>query len=224
MRPTLSSVVLILTNLIPIAGVLWFDWSVLEILLLYWTESVAIGLINVLRMATCTSNNLLAGFFGARGEVPASASVAMEAAGTLVPASAVKAIVIPFFVIHYGLFCFGHAAAVVGLFSSAGAAGSLTVVWPLTNAGFWAAAGAIFVSHLVSFFANYIGRGENRRTGLAALMARPYGRIVAMHVAIIAGGAFVTWLGNPLPMLIVLVVAKTAADLKLHLRERLRFA
>ena len=56
-----SSIVLIFANVIPLVGVLLFDWNVLEILLLYWTESVVIGVINVLRMVTCRTDNILAG-------------------------------------------------------------------------------------------------------------------------------------------------------------------
>ena len=39
-----SSLVLILANLIPVIGVLLYEWDVLSILLLYWAESVVIGL------------------------------------------------------------------------------------------------------------------------------------------------------------------------------------
>jgi len=32
------------------------------------------------------------------------------------------------------------------------------------------------------------------------------------------------WLGSPLPILMILIVAKTAMDLKLHQKERLKMA
>ena len=38
-----SLVALVLVNLVPIAGVLFFDWRVFDLLLLYWAESVVIG-------------------------------------------------------------------------------------------------------------------------------------------------------------------------------------
>ena len=46
-----SSLVLILANLIPLAGVL-----------LYWAESVVIGLVNVFKMVFCQSDNVLKGY------------------------------------------------------------------------------------------------------------------------------------------------------------------
>ena len=136
----------------------------------------------------------------------------------------IKAFIIPFFLFHYGFFCYGHVTFVVGLFSDTGLRAGFFDVMPLQNTGFWIAAGAIFLSHLISYFVNYLGRGENERTGLATLMKRPYGRIVVMHVTIIIGAFFVLAVGNPLPALIVLVVAKTVLDLKLHHRERAAFA
>ena len=51
------------------------------------------------------------------------------------------------------------------------------------------------------------------------LMASPYGRIVVMHIAIIAGGFLTMALGSPLGVLAVLIVLKTAIDVKLHLWE-----
>lgn len=56
-----SSLVLILANLIPLAGVFLFQWDLLAILLLYWAESVIIGVLNVVRMVCCKSDNVLHG-------------------------------------------------------------------------------------------------------------------------------------------------------------------
>ena len=42
---------LILSNLVPVAGVILFDWNVSAILLLYWAENAIIGFFNVLKMS-----------------------------------------------------------------------------------------------------------------------------------------------------------------------------
>lgn len=234
MRSLPSSLVLIVANLAPIGGVLWLDWSVYEILLLYWTESVVIGVINVLRMAANQSENLLAGFSLGRFSLArfspagteAPTAVMFEAAGTLLPARrSIKAFMIPFFMIHYGVFCFGHLSAVVGIFSGPGLSENLLDrIPPATEYLFWVAVAFIFLSHLFSFVVNYLGKGEYRRTGLVALMQRPYGRIVVMHLTIIVGAGLIIWLGNPLAMLLALVGVKIGFDLKLHNRERGKFA
>lgn len=45
-----SAVALVIANLVPIAGVMFFDWSVGDVMLLYWGESAIIGIFNVARM------------------------------------------------------------------------------------------------------------------------------------------------------------------------------
>ena len=80
------------------------------------------------------------------------------------------------------------------------------------------------MSHFFSFVSNHLGRGEYLRTTPMQLMQRPYGRLIALHIAIVAGGALVQMLGQPVYMLVVLVVAKTLMDAKLHTRERVKFA
>lgn len=192
LRPSL--IVLVLANLVPVAGVLMFDWHVLDIVMLYWTENVVIGLINILRMAICR---------GPRRWFPAL-----------------------FFAAHYGLFCFGHLSALLALFGDQGSttpaqdyffAEPLAAAW---KSPLWVGIAAITASHLYSFFTNFIAAGEYRRTTPMALMQRPYGRIVVLHVAILVGGVLVQLLGSPVLMLVVLIAIKVAMDLKLHTSER----
>jgi hypothetical protein len=48
MRKILSSGVIIVTNLIPIYGVLYWKWNIFSIMFLYWAESAIIGFFNFL--------------------------------------------------------------------------------------------------------------------------------------------------------------------------------
>lgn len=43
----LSAIVLILSNLVPIIGVLYWNWDVGSVVLLYWAENVIIGVLNI---------------------------------------------------------------------------------------------------------------------------------------------------------------------------------
>ena len=45
-----SSLVLILVNLIPLLGVLFFSWDIFTVIILYWMESAVIGFFNILKM------------------------------------------------------------------------------------------------------------------------------------------------------------------------------
>lgn len=213
-----SCLVLILANLIPVVGVLLYDWDVLSILLLYWTESVVIGVLNVARMVACDGGDVLPMMLAlANKPVPDEVRENLPR----ISGAALKSFLIPFFVVHYGMFCFVHLAAVVGIFGCGGislqAGYSLFELW---QPSLWIAVAAIFASHLYSFVTNFIGGGEYKRTNLMLLMMRPYGRIIAMHVAIVLGAGLVMWLGSPLPMLLILILIKTFLDSRLHEKER----
>ena len=51
--------VLILVNLLPILGVIYANWSVFEIVALYWFENVVIGGVNALKILTCCPSSEL---------------------------------------------------------------------------------------------------------------------------------------------------------------------
>lgn len=82
----------------------------------------------------------------------------------------------------------------------------------------WAAIG-LAISHTASFLINYVGRGEYRLVSPARQMFAPYGRLVILHVAIIFGAFVSLAIGSPIGAVIVLVLLKTAVDLRFHLRE-----
>jgi hypothetical protein len=213
-----SSLVLVLANLIPLLGVVVFEWGVLSILLLYWAENVVIGILNVARMLTCVGNDALVGILRlANRPIPEEIVQSLPR----VSANALKVFLIPFFLVHYGMFCFGHLMFVLAIFSDGGLrSGSGSALAELWQSSFWIAIAAVFVSHLYSFFTNYIGGGEYKRASLFLLMHRPYGRIIAMHVAVVLGAGLVMYLGSPMPILLTLILVKTFIDVRLHEKER----
>lgn len=214
-----SSIVLVIANLMPIVGVLWLDWSVLSILLLYWGESVVVGLINILRMSVSNPQ----GSVQDSHQLPPMHRTAQLRKDHLpgVPDNATKLFLIPFFAVHYGAFCFAHVAAVVGLFSPDGLDEKLSTALPALWQGWmWIPLGLFGASHLYSFLRNFIGQGEYRHVTVSRLMRRPYSRIFVMQVAVILGALGIDQFDSPLPMLVVLVAAKTLIDLRFHERER----
>jgi hypothetical protein len=213
-----STLVLILANLIPLLGVVQWEWDVLSVLLLYWAENVVIGVMNVVRMTTCAGGNLLQGVMQL-----ANRPVPEEVVENLprISINAMKVFLIPFFLVHYGALCFGHLTFIIAIFSDGGLSkGSTSALAELWQGTFWIAVAAVFASHLFSFFANYIGKGEYRNASLFLLMHRPYGRIISMHVAIVLGAGLVMYLGSPLPILVILILVKTFLDVRLHEKER----
>ncbi len=197
-----SVVALLLANLAPLFCVVVLDWEVFPLVFLFWSENLIVGVFNALKMLVV---------------------VPVQRTGQWA-----KLFMIPFFCVHYGMFTFVHGIFVVVLFGGRMGAdlgfpgprmlwermGEHQVFWPILF---------LLVSHGVSFVTNFLGNGEYRRTDLAQLMAQPYGRIVVLHLAILGGGFLLLALRSPALGLLLLVVLKTALDLRAHLQERRKY-
>lgn len=197
--------VLVLVNLLPLAGVLLLDWDVAALMVLYWSENLVLGFYTLLKMLVISP-------LGALGM------------GT-------------FFAVHYGGFCAVHGLFIASLLLDEGIDPMPGEPWPLflvfpqllvnvvrqvleyAPPEWLFAFAALYVSHGVSFMVNFLFGRERDELGLKQLMTAPYGRIVLLHVAILLGGFAVMSLGQPVAMLVVLVLLKLGLDVRLHLRE-----
>jgi len=225
-----SARILLVANAIPFVGVMFWDWSVFNVVFLYWLETVIIGVFNLLRMALCDpGDNPTAILTDMLRRRHPNAKAADLPRLPLTPGMfrAMKFFLLPFFTIHYGGFCYGHFVFITSFFGAGGlisSASGETLMGsdPFTSEMVFAAV-TLAGSHLYSLVQNYYRGGEYRRTNLFALMMRPYGRIIVMHIAIIAGGALIMFLGSGVPLLAVLIILKTALDLRSHTSERDKF-
>ena len=209
---SLPLVSLLIANILPMAGVLFFGWDAFAIVLLYWAENLVIGFYNILKMAFSAVPNP-AMHFG-------------------------KFFMIPFFMIHYGGFTALHGLFVLIMFKQDTGDSFLNGhPWPcffvflqllfnviaktlsIIPPNMLYAICGLLVSHGISFGYNYLYKGEYRQKSLQALMGEPYGRIIVMHIAIIAGAFLTMSMDSPVGILVMLVILKTAFDVKLHLRE-----
>ncbi len=236
-RLHLSAIALVLANLVPLAGVLLWQWSVSSILILYWFENVVIGVINVLRMIVASPESLdLRGLAAARGELTSVEAAPVNAALERLSSPAVlrgfKLFLVPFFIVHYFGFCSGHGIFVFSMFgdddgyftelSGLNPLGALARAVEIFTTPLAFAAAALALSHAYSFVQNYWLGGEYRRLDLRQLMVMPYGRIVALHITIILGGFATMLLGEPIWVVVILVAAKITVDLKMHVNEHRR--
>lgn len=176
-------------------GVLALDWPVLAIMLLFWLENVVVGAFNVLKML---SVGIRAGVVGLLGALSASA----------------------FFTVHYGLFCFVHGIFVVLLFSGGGVGGKGAqdpgrlldaVIASLRGDAGFAVALAVLVVVQVIDFVEWRIRSAVQAAG--NLLFAPYGRIVVLHVTLLAGAALIARLGTPVAGVLLLIGLKLAYDL-----------
>ena len=195
-RPAILA--LVAANLVPLGGVLWFDWAVFPLMLVFWLENLVIGAYNALRMLAAARSSL-----GERLTLTA------------------------FFAVHYGGFCAGHGIFLVALFGGDRFEGGphLSDFGETINAnGLWIAVLALAASHGFSFARNYLGEREYKHVGVQQLMMAPYSRIVVLHVLLIAGAWVVTTLQAPALILAALVVGKIVIDVKAHDRQHRAFA
>jgi hypothetical protein len=225
MQPSSRAALLLLVavNLLPLVGVMQWGWSVFDIVFLYWCENLVIGFIVVLKMLFCFP------------DLQSGAITIAKAGGRKItlpvdklPAAAmqlIKLILVPFFIFHYGMFCMGHGVFIFALFDDHAFAGAdpVAIFEVLDEPLLWALA-ALLVSHLYSFFINYLANGEFRRTSPPELMMSPYSRIFVMHLTILGGAGLTLFLGSPLYLLVLLIALKILMDVRGHRQERERLA
>jgi hypothetical protein len=180
-------------------GVLVLGWSVFTVMALFWFENVVVGAFNVLRMLVSGERMGITGVL---------AALFMAA----------------FFTVHYGLFTAVHGVFVVVLFGTAelgreamngGLAGPLGRMLEalVSNREGWLALLAIVAVHTAGF-AQWVFASRERPTPLNELMGAPYGRIMVLHVTLIAGGFLVTSLQAPALGVLLLIALKLGYDLR----------
>jgi hypothetical protein len=194
----LSVIVLIITNLVPIYAVIFMDWQAFLVVFLFWTENIVIGFFNIFKMAFAPPDTT--GKWGPKYKI------------------------IPFFCVHYGMFALVHGIIVFAIFGSVFEsddlfAGISSTYHSLITPTFGWAVLALAASHTISFFVNYIGKGEYRRTSLQQLMVQPYARVIILHITVLIGGFLVMVLGSPVVGLILLIALKTYIDVYSHYRQ-----
>ena len=182
-----SSAALIAGNLVPIIGVLFFEWQLFPLILLYWLENVVIGVFNAFKMLTCSGSELFIQ----------------------------RIFMTLFFSVHYGMFCFGHGTFVVDLFG--GDLDSIPAALQIISQnGLQLALVALVISHGFSFLQNFLMRGESKEMSVSEVMFSPYKRIIVLHVFIIFGGMALQAFGVTQTGLVILAIVKIVADLMAH--------
>jgi hypothetical protein len=226
-----SAALLLAFNLVPLAGVLVGGWNVATILVLYWVENGIVGVLNIPKILLASGPN----------EPPTRTLDVRGVGPVVVPRSAgvsSKIGLVPFFVVHYGIFWFVHGVFVFTLptfaalradsFDPIGAeVGPLGLgpgdLGPNLTAVAWGAVG-LAISRIASFLINYVGRREYLSISPIRQAFAPYGRLVILHLTILFGAFVSLTIGSPIGAIVVLVVLKTIVDLRLHLREHAKSA
>jgi hypothetical protein len=179
-------------------GVLVLGWSPFVVMMLFWFENVVIGVLHVMKLVITGARRGAAGLIG---------GAALAA----------------FFTVHYGMFTAVHGTFVVLLFGSgelgrhAMDGGLSGPAWLMVHSLFgerdgWLAVIAIVLLH-ASGLVQWLARTRAAPPPLKELMGAPYGRIMILHVTLIASGFLVQALKTPVAGALLLVGLKLAYDL-----------
>lgn len=181
---TSSIAFLLFSNAVTMYFAIAGGWELPAVMLVYWVQSVTIGVLNFVRILRLKEFSVEGYRIGGQQAV-ANTQTKVHTAF--------------FFLLHYGIF---HAAYAALIFN-----GSFAFTGQMAFAAL-----LFFLTHLFAFVSNPPVDTKTQNIGL--LMFYPYIRIIPMHLMpSLASGSF-----GLLPLFLLL---KTAADVAMHLVERL---
>jgi hypothetical protein len=214
----LSIAIVLISNLIPLIGVLYWGWSTFVLLMLYWAETVIIAFWTLMRILI--GADFAKNFFG-------------EITGRL--------FFFGFFLVHSCGFMLGHFIFLWAFYSGKVRNSTLDeAFFQSLQTEFW---NGIVIANglLIPLAVSFIGRGiafviemaklplwrrlvdddpvEGRQPG--ALVGGLYARIIIMHLVILGGAALAQKYGALAP-LVLLIAAKTFVDIWLFIKIDLK--
>ncbi|MEM8769085.1 MAG: DUF6498-containing protein [Pseudomonadota bacterium] len=189
-RSHVAFFLLLALNAVPLIGVFAWNWQSFDLILLYWMENVIIGVFTLARMIVRPYEHPIDFLF--------------------------PGFLVPFFGLHYGMFCFGHGTFILAMFGTAQGAGAdegllALALNVLGSLPMLLAIAALTLLQLFDWLQDVRERGFGA-DGIKELMVKPYRRIIVLHLTIIAGGFALTALDEPTVGLVILVLVKTGSD------------
>jgi hypothetical protein len=205
---TVSLLTGLVSNLIPLYGVLFWQWDTFQLLMLYWTETAILAFWTLMRLSRLSAAQ--------RGTVTVN--------GKVQPASTF--FLVGFFALHAGMFLLGHLLFLWVIFSGEWLK-TIHSVHDFFHGlfvanGIWAALILFFLTHWVAFLVHSkpveTAADGSKADPVAGIVLPLYGRIIIMQVAIIFGAWLANELGSLAPLLIVIAL-KTLGDLAVSARR-----
>lgn len=198
-----STLVLVVANLVPLVGVVFFGWDLHSLLVVYWLESAVVGASFAAKIRRAEGEDDPADLPSIRfNDRPVGAFLGSS-----------NRQILAFFCTHYGLFWVVHGVFVLAF------PGIFPELNPARPRVVGLAAVGLVAYHVVSYRVNFVGDREYERAGPVTLMVEPYRRVFVLHVTVVAGAFGVAIVGSPVGALVVMVVLKTLLDLRGHWRE-----
>ncbi len=193
---------IILSNLIPVYGVWFLDWSAVDVFIVYALETLLIGAITLLKMLVATIYKGNDTWYNQGTSSSVSGLFFMF-----------------FFLLHFGLF----AAVQTAIFSQSAnitppGSGMLHFFfhfYEYINKDIAIMLAGFGVSYLAWNFIPFLLRQEYKTTPMMLLMFQPYGRIFIQQFTVILGSMFLSF-GFGKGFILVFAVAKIFFEVMVH--------
>ena len=191
---TVADYFLIAANLLPVAGVLFWNWDPGEIFIIYCLETVIIGIFNLIKMAIAGAYQKQNLWYNQGKAIPMPAIFFML-----------------FFIVHYGLFV----AVQTGIFTQVSGIGrsngffDFFLHWPkyiTENSSVLLL--SFFISYGVKLVTEFILPRQYKTVPLMVLMFQPYMRIFIQQVTVLLGSIFLGF-GAGIIFIIIFCLVKT---------------
>ena len=109
-----SAITLILVNLLPLLGVMFWGWDVFSLLCLYWAETVVIFAINLFKMVICSPSRAM--FASQFPPIRSTGDRERQLRRLPYIHHGAKVILIPVYCVFWGVFCLVHGLSVFVVF------------------------------------------------------------------------------------------------------------
>jgi len=194
--------IIIISNLVPVAGAWFFGWSVVEVFIVYALETIIVGLFTIIK--------LLAATVAKRTDTWYNQGSQQQVSGLFF---------IFFFIMHFGIFT----AVQMSIFSGVanislpgkGAMHFFFHWWEYINEDIAYMLGGFIISYLARDLIPFFARKDHKTTPMMILMFQPYGRILVQQFTVILGSMFLSFnLGKV--FILVFALAKIFVEIFLN--------
>jgi hypothetical protein len=169
---------------------LWYlqhGWHASTVAMLYWWENAIVGTYAVLRIL-----------------------LAMKNAQDWSDGFVTRILIAGFFVLHFSGYCYGMLDVIERVFPE--------LTDPRTDADLpETVIAALAAAHGIAFIVDYLVHGQYRRAAPVPEILRPYARVLATQILVIAGAALVRDQGQAVVLIAALILVKIAFDLAVYL-------
>jgi cytochrome b561 len=200
-------VLALLVNAVPLAGVLWFDWSALNVLVLYWVENVLIAIGTSIRIAVHRALTRKQGYARASNRLGIKVDDKPVTSGLLTE----------YMIAAFG-FTAAHGVFVVGIVFILRQNFPDTPMWRFSFEQVWHGALAIAVMLAVELVVDLTRIRSVSFAAMTDYARSRMTRVFVLHMTLIIGLFAMGLTNSPMGILYVLIALKTLVDVAGALR------